>query len=74
MNGQINELKGECNMAKVVLDDACDACWKKDKTARASVMELTLKGKTWFLCGEHEDRLSVHLTETLGEPETEESE
>jgi hypothetical protein len=64
-------------MAKVVVqvvveqevDDGCDACWKKDGTARQSVMELTLDGKTWFLCEEHEKKWADQFTQILGDPE-----
>lgn len=57
-------------MAKVqiTMDDACDACWQRDKTPRASIMDLTLNGKTWYLCEEHETKLAGQLTEVLGEP------
>jgi hypothetical protein len=50
------------------IDDGCDACWKKDETARQSVMELTLDGKTWFLCEEHEKKWADKFTEILGDP------
>jgi hypothetical protein len=50
------------------IDDGCDACWKKDETARQSVMELTLNGKTWFLCEEHEKKWADQFTQILGDP------
>ncbi|MET9816861.1 hypothetical protein [Streptomyces sp. NPDC006355] len=64
-------------MAKVVvsvvveqeIDDGCDACWKKDETARQSVVEITLKGKTWFLCEEHEDKFAAQFVSIMGDPE-----
>jgi hypothetical protein len=54
-------------MPKVTID-ACAACYKKDGTIRASVIELTLDGKTWFLCGEHEKKWADQFTQILGEP------
>ena len=32
-------------------------------------MELTLDGKTWFLCDEHEKGLAQQLVGLLGDPE-----
>lgn len=54
--------------ATITIDDACDACWTKDKTATESDVEFTLAGKTWFLCEEHEKALSQQMTELLGDP------
>lgn len=62
-------------MARVVLqvvverevDDGCDACWKKDETARQSVVEFTLDGRTWYLCEEHEHKLAGEMVGLLGE-------
>jgi len=54
-------------MARVVIDDACDACWRSSKTARVSDIEFTLDGKTWFLCAEHERKLAQELSKTLGD-------
>jgi hypothetical protein len=61
--------KGDA-MARVVieLDDACDACWKRDKTPRESVMEITLDGKTWFLCQEHEKKFANQFVGIMGDP------
>jgi hypothetical protein len=53
----------------ITMNDACDACWKRDKTPRRCVMELTLDGKTWFLCDEHEKGLAQQLVGLLGDPE-----
>jgi hypothetical protein len=50
------------------IDDGCDACWKKDETARQSVVEITLKGKTWFLCEEHEDKFAAQFVSIMGDP------
>lgn len=48
--------------------DACAACHKKDGTIRESTVELTLDGKTWFLCSEHEVMWAGQFTQILGEP------
>lgn len=63
-------------MARVVIEvtvkrevqDGCDACFRKDGTATQSVVELTLAGKTWFLCEEHETKWADKFTDILGEP------
>lgn len=54
-------------MPKLVIE-ACAACHKKDRTVRASTVELTLDGKTWFLCDEHETALADQFVGLLGEP------
>lgn len=54
-------------VATITIDDACDACWAKDKTARKSTMEITLCGKTWLLCDEHEEKFAAHCTALMGE-------
>lgn len=51
------------------MDDACDACWAKSKTARKSTMEITLMGRTWLLCDEHEEKFAAQFTELMGEGE-----
>lgn len=53
---------------QITIDDACDACWTKDKTPRESVVEFTLDGRTWFLCAEHERKLAQQMTGVLGDP------
>lgn len=55
--------------ATITIDDACDACWAKDKTARKSTMEITLMGRTWLLCDEHEAKFAAMFTELMGEGE-----
>lgn len=60
-------------IVKVVVEkevevDGCDACYRKDGTARESVIGLTLAGKTWFLCEEHETKWADKFTKILGEP------
>lgn len=52
----------------ITIDDGCDACWKKDKTARKCVMEVTLAGKTWLLCEEHENKFAAQFVSIMGEP------
>lgn len=54
-----------------VIEDACDACWKKDETIRESVVEFTLAGKTWLLCEDHEQKWADQFTEILGDPSVE---
>ncbi|MFE8916888.1 hypothetical protein [Streptomyces globisporus] len=56
-------------VATITIDDACDACWAKDKTARQSTMEITLMGRTWLLCDEHEAKFAAMFTELMGEGE-----
>ena len=51
-----------------VIEDACDACFKKDGSATDCAMELTLAGKTWFLCAEHELMWADKFTQILGDP------
>lgn len=50
------------------IDDGCDACYAKDETARESVVEITLAGKTWFLCKEHEDKFAAQFVSIMGDP------
>jgi hypothetical protein len=50
-----------------VIEDACDACAKKG-VAKESTMEITLAGKTWFMCEEHENNLALQLVGLLGDP------
>jgi hypothetical protein len=52
-----------------IIENACDACYKKDGSATDSVMELTLAGKTWFLCAVHEQMWADQFTQILGDPE-----
>lgn len=54
--------------ATITIDDACDPCWNKGETARESVVEITLDGKTWFFCEEHEKGLAEQLVGLLGDP------
>jgi hypothetical protein len=60
-------------MARVVieLEDACDACWTKDKTPKESDVEITLDGKTWFLCREHEQKFAQQFIGLMGDPNEE---
>jgi hypothetical protein len=55
------------DMPRVVIE-ACAACHKKDGTVRKSDVELTLDGKTWFLCDEHESSLAMQFVSLLGDP------
>lgn len=54
-------------MPRIVID-ACAACHKKDGTVRASDVELTLDGKSWYLCDEHEKALAQQFVGLLGDP------
>jgi len=56
-------------VVETVIDDACDACYAKDETARESVMEITLDGKTWYLCEEHEKKFAAQFVSIMGDPE-----
>lgn len=53
---------------RVVIENACNACWKKDKTARQGVACLPLDGKEWWLCREHEVALAQQMIGLLGDP------
>ncbi|MEU0159032.1 hypothetical protein ABZ154_09370 [Streptomyces sp. NPDC006261] len=54
--------------AVITIDDACDPCWTKSKTATESIMDIELDGKTWFFCAEHEKALARELVKMLGDP------
>jgi len=54
-------------MARVVIDDACDACWKKG-VARTSDVSFTLDERTWYLCREHEKAFAQQMITLLGDP------
>lgn len=54
-------------MPKVTIE-ACAACHKKDGSVKVSDVELTLDGKTWFLCDEHEKSLALQFIGLLGDP------
>lgn len=56
-------------MIEQVIENACDACYKKDGSATESVVDLILAGRTWYLCAEHEEKLAQQMTGVLGEPE-----
>lgn len=54
---------------RIEIDNGCDGCWQKDKTATEGVTLISLAGKTWYLCEEHEAKLAGQLKQALGEGE-----
>ncbi|MFD5069130.1 hypothetical protein ACFWNC_14530 [Streptomyces sp. NPDC058369] len=57
-------------VVQITIDNGCDGCFKKDKTAREGVTQITLAGRTWYLCEEHETKFAAQFTELMGEGET----
>ncbi|MEU5166782.1 hypothetical protein [Streptomyces mutomycini] len=57
-------------VVQITIDNGCDGCFKKDETATEGVTQISLAGKTWFLCEEHEEKLAGQLTQVLGEGES----
>lgn len=57
-------------VVQITIDNGCDGCFKKDETATEGETQISLAGRTWYLCEVHEERLAEQLAQLLGEGES----